>query len=358
MAGGATAAVVGKGDRAPGVPSAEPAGGSGVTATLSEGVRTRLYHIDHAPCDAHLANWPSLCQDDENLLWVDLSAPEDALLDEVVALLSVDPRAARIVRSTNGRPVVRTFRDHYAVTAYSVDVDETGQIPRMTVTEITAVAGRNYLLTVHNRPLPFLQELEERTAANPLLGRLDSSYLLYVLLDTLVADYSREFEEVEDEVEQLEERLLREPGRAALDDVMVMKRHIHTVRRILGPHRQAFSALVAPDSPVPAPQVETYFRDLVQHLDTLSERLEHARDTVTGSYNLYISNISHRTNQELRVLTFLSAVLLPMTVITGVFGTNFKMAEYEFFEGFYAMLIGMGLLTIGLLSYFRWRKWL
>lgn len=326
--------------------------------TPAGSVRTRLYRIDQAPCDADLANWPALCEDDENLLWVDLTNPAATLLDEVTALLNVDPRARHIIRTFHSRPVVRTFRDHYAVTAFSVDVDETGLIPQMTVTEITAVAGRNYLLTVHNRPLPFLSELEERTAANPLLGRLDSSYLLYVLLDTLVADYSREFEEVEDEVERLEERLLREPGRAALDDVMVMKRHIHTVRRILAPHRRAFSALVAPDSPVPAPQVEAYFRDLVQHVDTLAERLEHARDTVTGSYNLYISNISHRTNQELRVLTYLSAVLLPMTVITGIFGTNFKLGEYEFFDGFYVMLTGMAMMTVGLLLFFRWRKWL
>jgi magnesium transporter len=79
---------------------------------------------------------------------------------------------------------------------------------------------------------------------------------------------------------------------------------------------------------------------------------------VTASYNLYISNITFRTNQELRVLTFLSAILLPMTVITGVFGTNFKMAEYEFFEGFYVMLAGMVLGTVGMLSFFKWRRWL
>jgi magnesium transporter len=326
--------------------------------TSQNGIRTRLYRTDQAPSDADLASWPALCGDDENLLWVDLTDPPDALLDEVMALFDVDPRASRIVRMYDARPVVRTFRDHFAVTAFSVDVDETGQIPGMSVTEITAVAGHNYLLTIHNGPLPFLADLEERTSANPLLGRFDSSYLLYVLLDTLVADYEREFEEVEDEVEQLEERLLREPGREALNDVIVMKRHIHMVRRILGPHRRAFSTLLAPDSPVPAPQVETYFRDLIHHLDNLAERLEHARDTVTGSYNLYISNITHRTNQELRVLTYLSAVLLPMTVITGVFGTNFPIGEYAFAGGFYVMLAGMALMTVGMLAFFRWRKWL
>jgi magnesium transporter len=323
-----------------------------------ENVRTWLYRSDRTPGRANVRDWPGLCQDDENLLWVDLTNPSDELIAEVAKLLGIDPRAARLTQRYNTRPMVRTFKDHYVVTSFSVDVDESGEEPTMTVTEINAVAGRNFLLSVHNRPIPFLKDLEERTATNPQLGRLDSSYLLYVLLDTLVADYSREFDEVEDEVERLEELLLREPGREALNDVMRMKRHIHTVRRIVGPHRQAFGVLIAADSPAPTPQVESYFRDLIQHLDNLLERLEHARDTVTGSYNLYISNISYRTNQELRVLTFLSAILLPMTVITGIFGTNFTLREYEFFEGFYVMLAGMGVISAGMLAFFRWRRWL
>ena len=333
-------------------------GGNGAIVAAQDRVRTWLFHADKPPAPAEIDEWPSLCQDDENLLWVDLTNPDGETIAQVAQLLGIDARAAQLTQRNNTRPIVRTFKDHYIVTAFSVDVDGNGDEPTMTVTEINAVAGRNFLLSVHNRPLPFLKDLEERTETNPLLGRLDSSYLLYVLLDTLVADYSREFDEVEDEVERLEEALLREKDRKALDDVMRMKRHIHTVRRIVSPHRQAFGVLVAAGSPVPGHQVESYFRDLIQHLDNLLERLEHARDTVTGSYNLYISNISYRTNQELRVLTFLSAILLPMTVITGVFGTNFKMGEYEFFEGFYVMLIGMALTTVGMLVYFRRRGWL
>lgn len=332
--------------------------GNGSIVAAGDSVRTWLFNADRDPAPAEIEDWPSLCQDDENLLWVDLTNPDDETTAQVAHLLGIDARAAQLTQRNNTRPLVRTFKDHYIVTAFSVDVDETGTEPTMTVTEINAVAGRNFLLSVHNRPLPFLKDLEERTESNPQLGRLDSSYLLYVLLDTLVADYSREFDEVEDEVERLEEALLRERDRSALDAVMRMKRHIHTVRRIVSPHRQAFSVLVVADSPVPGQQVESYFRDLIQHVDNLLERLEHARDTVTGSYNLYISNISYRTNQELRVLTFLSAILLPMTVITGIFGTNFKMGEYEFFEGFYAMMIGMAITTVGMLVYFRRRGWL
>src|SRR5688572_10887550 len=326
------------------------------------GVRTWLYRKGEPPTRADVEEWPELCKDDANLLWVDLTDPPDDVLEQVCRMFGVDPRAARITKRPSTRPLMRTFKEHFVVTAFSVDVDETpavaGQEPTMTVVELNAVAGHNFLLSVHDGPLPWLKELEQRTAANPQMGSLDSSYLLYVMLDTLVGDYAREFDEVEDEVERLEEALLRDTGRGAFDQVMRMKRHIHTVRRIVGPHRTAFGALAAPDSPVPQGETEAYFRDLIQHLDNLLERLEHARDTVTGSYNLYISNISFRTNQELRVLTFLSAVLLPMTVITGVFGTNFKMAEYEFFEGFYVMLMGMAMGTAGMLGFFKWRRWL
>ena len=86
--------------------------------------------------------------------------------------------------------------------------------------------------------------------------------------------------------------------------------------------------------------------------------MEHVGDLATGSYNLYLSNISHRTNQQLRVLTFLSAVLLPMTVISGIFGTNFALAEYQAWQPFYVMLAGMALITAGLLYFFRRRRWL
>ena len=362
-------------ERTDGIVSAErgdgnDAGAEGAEGTTSEhadprapdGVRTWLYRADKPPTRAKVEEWPSLCQDDTNLLWVDLNDPPDDVLERVCRVFGIDPRAARITRRPSTRPLVRFYDQHFVVTAFSVDVDETpaeaGEEPAMTVVELNAVAGHNFLLSVHSGPLPWFKELEQRTAANPQLGGLDSSYLLYVMLDTLVGDYAREFEEVEDEVERLEEALLRDPGRKAMDQVMEMKRHIHMVRRIVAPHRTAFGTLAAPDSPVPEGNVEAYFRDLVQHLDNLLERLEHARDTVTGSYNLYISNITFRTNQELRVLTFLSAVLLPMTVITGVFGTNFKMAEYEYFQGFYVMLMGMALGTATMLGFFKWRRWL
>ena len=305
-----------------------------------------------------MAEWPRLCSDDANLLWVDLEAPSDQELAGVVDVLGIDPRAVATTRRPERRPAVRFYRAHALVTGVAVEVETLSAPPRLSVIPLDLFVGRNFLVSLHERPLPFADELEERTATHPRLGRLDAAYLLYLLLDALVGHYAQEFAEVEDDLEALEEQLLRDPGRDALDHAVRLKHQIHELRRLIAPHREAFGVLVAGDYPPAERQVEGYFRDLLAHLSGLIDRMDHVRDVVTGSYNLYISNLSHRTNQQLRVLTFLSAVLLPMTLLTGIFGTNFTLKEYEFFEGFYVMLIGMTVISAGMLAFFRWRRWL
>jgi magnesium transporter len=232
--------------------------------------------------------------------------------------------------------------------------------------ELDLILGRRYVVSYHHRPLPFAEELDERTATNLRLRRAEAAYLLYLILDTLVTHHALELDEVEDRVEQLEAQLLGEAGRDALAEASVLKRYVQSLRRIIAPHRETFGALVAADVPwIVQEGLELYFRDLQSHLAGNIQRLDHMRDAVTGSYNLYISNmsfrlsdLSYRTNEQLKVLTFLSAVLLPMTVITGLFGTNFALSEYGSPQPFYLMLAGMALMSIALLAFFRWRRWL
>ena len=298
--------------------------------------------------------------DEDNLLWVDVDAADEADVDHVVHTFGLDPRTVDIIQRTNRRPLVRVFRDHFVVVALALDVHEHREQSAITVIEIDIVVGQRFLVSCHRRahPLPFSQELETRIA-NPYIGQFHAAYLLFILLDTLVGHYAREFDEVENAVENLEERMLTEPGRDALDRTTLMKRHVLALRRLISPHREAFGVLIAADVPyIQQEDVEVYFRDLLGHLDDFVDRIDHARDVLTGAYNLYISNISQRTNQELRVLTFLSAVLLPMSVVTGIFGTNFALSEYSSWQPFYLMLAGLACLALGMLIFFRWRRWL
>ena len=322
-------------------------------------LRAWLFRAGQPPAAAEQADWPALCADGDNLLWIDVAVEDEAEVDRVTAVLDIDPRAVATTRRPDRRPTVRVYPDLALVTGVAAEVHmpQDGE-PVLEATPLDLFAGRNFLVSLHVRPLTFLDELEERTATDPRLGRLDSSYLLYLLLDTLIDHYAREFGEVEDAVERLEEQLLRAPGRDALNEAVRLKGHIYAFRRLVAPHRDAYTALVTADAPVPRQPVEGYFRDLLVQLGSLLDRMDHVGDLTTGSYNLYLSSISHRTNQQLRVLTFLSAVLLPMTVLSGIFGTNFALAEYQDWRPFYVMLAGMAVITGALLAYFRRRRWL
>jgi len=324
-------------------------------------IRSRLLRAGQPAEDVDCATWQQVCADRANLLWIDAATPSADELSHLFAAFGVTEHAAAILRHTNRRPIVRVYHDHFLVTALGLDVREDEPSPSIKVIELDLLVGRNFLISIHKRPrpLPFGDELEQRVASNPHLGRLPATYLLYVLLDTVVGGYSREFDEVEDNVERLEEQLLREPGRSALDRATLLKRHVLNLRRLVAPHREAFGILAAADIPlIREENVQVYFRDLLEHVEDVVDRLDHARDVLTGAFNLYISNISHRSNQELRVLTLLSAVLLPMTVITGLFGTNFALTEYASWQLFYVMLAGMGLLAAAMLGFMRWRHWL
>ncbi len=322
-------------------------------------VRARLFRPNERPVDIEEPAWAERCAEPGNLLWVDLEAPSQDDLVRVFHIFNVDPRAAALARSVKRRPIIRAFDDQLLVTLLSFQVDEGQRSPRIRVVEVDLLIGPQFIISVHRRALPFADELAERTLATPRRARVDCTALLYLFLDTLVAAYGRELDQVERRVEQLQLMLLREPGRKALDDAILMTRHVQTLRRLVSPHSELLATLLTVDSPSLQPMsMETNFRDALSQVRSLVAHLDHTRDMVTGGYTLYISNVSFRTNEQLKVLTVLSAILLPTTLITGVFGTNFKLAEYESWQPFYVMLVGMGAIAWSMLLFFRWRRWL
>src|SRR5919199_2963133 len=169
-------------------------------------IRAVLFRPTQPPREVPQADWAAVQGEDHVILWVDAESPTREEFGELARTLAIDPRAVERVRRVT-RPATRTYRGHYLVTAQAVDVDER-RMPRIVVTELDIVVGGSFVLTAHDGPLPFLADIEERTAAFADVGAFDPSYLLYVLLDTLVSQYTRELDEVEDHVERLEEQIL------------------------------------------------------------------------------------------------------------------------------------------------------
>lgn len=270
-----------------------------------------------------VADLPALVADDVNLAWVDLAGYTATDLDEIAALLRLHPIGVRVALSAWQRPRLDLFGGHFFLSATVAGVEPRAY--RVTAGELDLFVGRNFLLSVHKQPLPFLTDVLARARGNPDVIRLDSAFLLYILLDELIAHYNRLMEHLEDEIERMEERALHDVSEDFLEDLLRLKRYVFALARLADQHRPVFAAFTRPDFPfIDRDDLDVYFRDLQARLEQVVERLFAAREAVNGAFDIYVSHMSHRTNDVMKVLTVVSTVLLPISVILAFFGVSFQ----------------------------------
>jgi magnesium transporter len=155
--------------------------------------------------------------------------------------------------------------------------------------------------------------------------QLDSAFMLYLILDELLAYYEDLDNEVSGEIEVTEERALQDLSEAFLSDLLHFKRYLYALTALTEQHRSIFRAFLRPDFPfVGGEGIDIHFRDLDARLEYLLGSLAGNRDAINTAFDIYVSHVTFRTNQVIKVLTVVSTVLLPITVIVGFFGTSFN----------------------------------
>ena len=183
--------------------------------------------------------------------------------------------------------------------------------------------------------------------------------MLYVVLDELLDHYGVVTEHLEDDIEQMEERALHDDSDAFVEDLVKLKRYVFAAGRLADQHREVVAGFVRPDFPFEKRgEIEPYFRDIEASHARLVDRLSAAGASVNGAFDIYVSRVSHRTNHVMKVLTVVSTVLLPATLVLGVFGTSFEGVAIYSRTGFWAMLALMVLISGSILLAFRRRRWL
>jgi magnesium transporter len=202
--------------------------------------------------------------------------------------------------------------------------------------------------------------LGTRAAQDPELVRLDSAFMLYLMLDELLDYYSGLQDSLLGEIEEMQDMAIRNPPEDFLGHLLNFKRYVFALMQVATQHRPVFEAFLRPDFPfVAGEEVSRHFLTLDTRLERVVDSLMAAREEVTGAFDMYVSHEAHRTNQIIRVLTMVSAGLLPVTVILGFFETTFHgLGAYYSPVGFVVML-GLILITvIGVLTAFSRQGWL
>ena len=333
--------------------------GRAPTMRLSEAapaLRAWLFQADCEPTLVPLHEVPLLVRDDANLIWLDLDGYSEPELREVARVLGLDAAAVRAALAPWHRPRLVAHPAHAYVSVTIAALEPASR--RVEARQLDLFVGRNYLVSAHKLPLPFVDGVRSRAWHNPELIRLDSAYLLYVLLDELLGYVEKLTEHLGDEIVAMEECALRTTSDDFLEDLLRLKRYVFAVSRLTEQHREVFAAFLRPDWRFGTDDVRPYYETLQARLERLEDVLGAAKESVNGAFDIFVSHMAHRTNAVMKFLTVLSTILLPATLIVGIFSTSFEGLPLFEPAGFAVMLAALVLTPVLILLTFRRLRWL
>jgi magnesium transporter len=234
---------------------------------------------------------------------------------------------------------------------------EQGQIE---AEQVSMVLGGNYLVTFQERKKDVFDPIRKRLIeTGGRINKQGADYLAYSLIDAIVDHYFIVLENLGEQIEFLEEELVTDPDPETLQSIHELKRELIFLRKSVWPLREVISALERGDSPLLQPTTLIYLRDVYDHTIQIIETVETFRDIVSGMLDIYLSSVSNRMNEVMKVLTIIATLFIPLSFIVGVYGMNFKyMPLLGWKWGYLAVWVVILLVVVGMLIYFRRKKWL
>lgn len=258
------------------------------------------------------------------------------------------------------RPKIDEYKNYLFLVIHFPVFNEKARVT--TPSQVSVFIGEDFLVTVHSgelKPLANLFndcELNER-AREEHMAR-SSGYLLYRILDRLV-DYCFPItNKIIANVEAAEDRLFSEPARDTVQEISVLRRDIMAYRRIIRPQPAILKSLEVREYPFLREDLDVYFGDIGDHVSKISETLDEYKEVVEGLNATSDSLFSHRTNEVMKMLTILGTILLPLLVISGLYGMNVSLPFEDSPLAFlFIILITLGV-SGGMLAYFRYKRWI
>ena len=298
---------------------------------------------------------PGLLANKRDLIWVDLEMPSEQESAILSRYFNFHPLAIEDCILETLLPKVDDFGEYIFLVLHGSRISDEG----FSTVETNFFLGPNYLVTYHDEPSRSINKTKERCLKNSPSITRGVDFLLHEILDTMIDNYFPVLDYLDKSVDQVEEQVFKEPGKEILNKIFNLKKEVMHLRRVTGPQREILNRLSRDPFSVISPKAAIYFRDVYDHLARIADLSESYRDLIAGAMEAYLSVVSNRLNEIMKVLTIFTATLMPLTVITGIYGMNFEnMPELRTRYGYFATLGVMVFISAGMLLYFRKKKWL
>jgi magnesium transporter len=294
-----------------------------------------------------------------SVTWLNIDGVhQPEIIEQIGKSFGVHPLVLEDIANTGQRPKMEDFDDYIFVVLRMLRFDEK---ENQTKTEqISMVFGADFVVSFQEREGDVFDIIRERLRNNKgRIRKMGADYLDYSLIDAIVDNYFMVLEKLGEAIEEIEDKLVTEPRSETLQTIHDLKRETVFLRKSVWPLREVISRLERSESPLISKSTFVYLRDVYDHTIQVMDSVDTFRDTLSGMLDIYLSSVSNRMNEVMKVLTVIATIFIPLTFIAGIYGMNFKvMPELDQPWGYPAVLILMLTIAVVMLIYFRRKKWL
>ena len=327
-------------------------------------IRSLYYHSGKPTRkDIPPEEFPKLARDRRGLLWVDFSNEPAETCLPILQSFGFHPLAIDDALQETHSPKLDDWGNYIYVVLNYMDVHKNGGDTWETkLEELDIFLGDNYIVSLHDTPLPAIDQTWAACDRDPRTLQDGADHLLYKIADNVVAGFMPIVEKIDGAIDHIEDEVFDRPAPRTLEKLFALKRLLQAMRRVLLPQREVMNKLARDDYKVVDPRDRIFFRDIYDHLVRLHDLNESLRDLVSGAQDTYLSVVNNRMNDIMKTLTIITTLFMPITFITGFFGMNFfepvaGLIGWTSAQVFAVVLGGMLLFPIGMYLWMRRRTW-
>jgi magnesium transporter len=294
-----------------------------------------------------------------SVTWIDVvGIHEPKIIEQIGCQFHIHPLLMEDIMNTTQRPKIDDLGKYICMILKLITFDEKSM--ELRIEQLSLVFSNDFVLSFQESESGIFKPLRDRIRNS--LGRIrkmGTDYLAYTLMDAVVDHYFVVMEKMGEKIDDLENEVVANPKRETLRGVQQLRDEILLVRRSIWPLREVISLLERAESPLIDKTSAIYFRDIYEHTIQVMDTVDTYRDILSGMFDIYLSSISNRLNEVMKVLTIIATLFMPLTFLAGVYGMNFEhMPELKWQYGYFMLWGVMILIALTMLVYFRKRKWI
>lgn len=296
---------------------------------------------------------------DNSVSWINIQGLHDVdLVRTIGQIMNLHDLTLEDIVDTHQRPKVEEFDEYAFIALKMISYDH--KTKKIEVQQVSLVMAKNFVICFQERPGDVFNDVRKRLRNEKGRARKKGSdYLAYMLIDIIVDYYFETLDGVYDQIETMEDLVIRRPDKINMLSIQVLKKDLIQLRKFMKPVRDALQVLVTRDNGIFSENTILFLRDSHDHVEQVLENLDTYREMMTGIMDIYLSQLSNKMNEVMKVLTLMSTIFIPLTFVAGVYGMNFEHMpelgwDWAYPRGFYAIIL---LITVGMIIFMKRKRW-